>query len=89
MAFLEFDNILVLYSLSASEISYNAYIHVFDWSSNQIIASSERVNILLSTSIKDIKTKFCILYHSIHNSLNHLYLIMFTAIKTYQHIFIS
>jgi hypothetical protein len=26
MAFLEFDNILVLYSLSASEISYNAYI---------------------------------------------------------------
>jgi hypothetical protein len=55
---LEFDNILVLYSLSASEISYNAYI--FDWSSNQIIASSERVNILLSTPIKDIKTKFCI-----------------------------
>jgi hypothetical protein len=87
MAFLEFDNILVLYSLSASEISYNAYI--FDWSSNQIIASSERVNILLSTPIKDIKTKFCIWYHSIHNNLNHLYLIMFTAIKTYQNICIS
>jgi hypothetical protein len=84
MAFLEFDNILVLYSLSAS---INAYI--FDWSSNQIIASSERVNILLSTPIKDIKTKFCILYHSIHNNLNYLYLIMFTAIKTYQNICIS